>query len=110
MKANLIKNAAGRPIPEKINDEPVIPFLGVGKYKPAGRKFGPKITSCTDFPADGDKTVSSLKDALLKAGIKDLNLRGNHLLISFNSKGVLITDEKGMPEVRLCNFEFLKRI
>ena len=50
------------------------------------------------------------KEKLIKAGIEDLNLRGNHLLISLNSKGSLILDDKGTPEIRLCNFEFFKRI
>lgn len=49
------------------------------------------------------------KEKLSKVGIEDLNLRGNHLLISFDSKGNLITDSHGMIEVRVCNFEFLKK-
>ena len=50
------------------------------------------------------------KEKLSKVGIEDLNLRGKHLLISFDNKGTLITNSQGMPEVRICNFEFLKRI
>jgi len=50
------------------------------------------------------------KERLLKVGIEDLNLRGNHILISFDNKGALIRDSQGMPEIRICNFEFLKRI
>lgn len=50
------------------------------------------------------------KVRLLKAGVEDLNLRGNHLLISFDSKGRLIKDEEGVPEMRICNFEFLKKL
>jgi len=49
------------------------------------------------------------KDKLHKEGIEDLNLRGNHILISYNSKGNLITDNQDLPEIRICNFEFLKR-
>ena len=50
------------------------------------------------------------KEKLSKVGIEDLNLRGNHLLISLDSTGTLITDSQGMPEIRVCNFEFLRRI
>jgi citrate lyase subunit alpha / citrate CoA-transferase len=71
MKDNWIKNAAGRLIPAEINGEPVVPYMGVGKYKPAARKAGPVIPSCSDYPADGNKLIPTLKDALVKAGLKD---------------------------------------
>ena len=45
--------------------------MGIGKYKPSGIKFGPVLSSCVDFPVDGNKKVDSLKSALLAAGIKD---------------------------------------
>jgi citrate lyase subunit alpha/citrate CoA-transferase len=68
---NIVKNAAGRTVPTIINGEEHIPFKGVGKYKPTGRKFAPKISSCIDYPDDGDKTLKDLKEALIKAGLKD---------------------------------------
>lgn len=67
----LIKNAAGRMVPTVVNGMEQIPYLGVGKYKPAAKKHAPKIASCADYPADGNKTVPKLKDALIKAGLKD---------------------------------------
>lgn len=67
----LTTNAAGRTVPAIINGEDHIPFKGVGKYKPTGRKYGPKISSCVDYPDDGNKTVKDLKEALIKAGLKD---------------------------------------
>jgi len=67
----LLLNAAGRRVPEQINGEKVIPFKGVGKYQPAGRRYGPKIPSMANYPAEGNKLVSTLKEALLKAGLKD---------------------------------------
>jgi len=48
-------------------------------------------------------------DRLAELGIEDLNLRGNHLLLSLESSGVLVRDDRGTPEVRICNFELLKR-
>ncbi|HBS86309.1 MAG: citrate lyase subunit alpha [Bacteroidetes bacterium GWF2_38_335] len=70
-KSKEVKNAAGRMIPVEVNGKPVIPYQGVGKYRPTGRRFAPKLVSCADYPADGNKLVSSLKEALIKAGLKD---------------------------------------
>ncbi len=66
----LQKNAVGRMVPDNINGEKAVPFMGVGKYKPEGRKWGPKIRSMADYP-NPDKRVASIKEALLKAGIRD---------------------------------------
>ncbi len=66
----LVKNAAGRIVPTIINGEEHIPFQGVGKYRPTGRRYGPKIPTCIDYP-DGNKEVKTLKEALIKAGLKD---------------------------------------
>ncbi len=67
----LVTNAAGRIVPTIINGEEHVPFQGVGKYKPTGRRYGPKIASCSDFPDDGNKLVESIKVALVNAGLKD---------------------------------------
>ena len=69
--SELVKNAVGRLVPTEINGEPAIPFMGIGKYKPEGRRFAPKISSNSDFPLDGNKQVANLKEALVKAGLKD---------------------------------------
>jgi len=53
--------------------------------------------------------VQVTKEKLEKAGVEDLNLRGNHILISLDRKGNLIKDTSDMPEIRLCNFEFFKK-
>jgi len=67
----LIKNAIGRMVPDEINGEKQIPFMGVNKYKPEGKTIGTQIKSCFEYPFDGNKTVASIKEALIKAGIKD---------------------------------------
>jgi len=69
--SKLVKNKLGRWVPVEANGQTQVPFVGIGKYKPSGRKFGPVLSSCVDFPADGNKKVDSLKSALLAAGIKD---------------------------------------
>jgi len=67
---NLIKNAAGRLVPDNINGEVAIPYQGVDKYKKEGRKYGALIKNIADFP-EGIKLRSSLKQALEMAGLKD---------------------------------------
>lgn len=71
MKNKLIQNTAGRWIPEFINDEKIIPYQGIGKYIPEGRKFSPLISSNANYPSDGNKLVHHLKEALIRAGLKD---------------------------------------
>lgn len=66
-----VKNAVGRMVPTHINGKKIVPFQGVGKYKPEGHKYGPAIVSASDYPADGNKTVKSLKEALLASGLSD---------------------------------------
>ncbi len=65
------KNVAGRLVPTEVNGQPQTPYLGVGKFKPTGRKAAPPIRTCADYPADGNKVVKNLKEALKKAGLKD---------------------------------------
>lgn len=69
--AKLVVNAIGRSVPTEVNGKPVTPYKGVGKHRPEGKKFGPRISSCVDFPEDGNKLVATLKDALIKSGLKD---------------------------------------
>ncbi|HEY52433.1 MAG TPA: citrate lyase subunit alpha [Caldilineae bacterium] len=71
MTTNQVENAVGRMIPAEINDKPVVPFPGVGKHRPTGRKYGPPIATCADYPADGDKRLPDLKAALIAAGLRD---------------------------------------
>jgi citrate lyase subunit alpha/citrate CoA-transferase len=71
MNAHMIRNAAGRWVPAEINGEPVIPYQGIGKHRPSGNIFGPPIPSCADFPADGNKQVDSLREALIRSGLRD---------------------------------------
>jgi len=71
MTAKLETNAVGRLVPSEINGELVIPYKGIGKYKPSGRKYAPEISTCIDFNLDGNKQVDSLFEALKKCGLKD---------------------------------------
>lgn len=68
---DILVNALKRELPRIVNGLEVIPFKGVNMHRPEGSKHGPRISTCADFPADGNKKVSGLKEALLKSGLKD---------------------------------------
>jgi hypothetical protein len=70
MAIKTIINAAGRSVPLEINGQPAVPFKGVGKYRPQGRKYSPPIPTCSDYPGDGNKVVKSLEVALRKCGLR----------------------------------------
>ncbi|MFZ1292207.1 MAG: citrate lyase subunit alpha [Melioribacteraceae bacterium] len=67
----LTKNAAGRFVPTNVNKRTEIPYKGIGKHRPKGFKAKPPIRTCIDYPADGNKLVNNLEEALKKAGLKD---------------------------------------
>jgi len=64
-------NAAGRMVPTIVNGKKVIPFMGVNKYRPTHKGSAPRVPTCIDYPKDGNKIVKSLKEALIKSGLKD---------------------------------------
>ncbi len=72
------KNAAGRLVPTEVNGRESLPFAGVGGYRPEGRKAAPPISTCLDFPEDGDKRVGSIAEALKKVGLEDGMVISSH--------------------------------
>jgi len=64
-------NAAGRAVPRQVNGVPQQPYRGLRSDRPAGRKAAPPVRSCSEFPADGDKVLPSLTEALDRAGLRD---------------------------------------
>ncbi len=71
-------NAAGRKVPTAINGVPQVPYQGLGQFAPTGRKAAPPIRHCADYPADGDKRVASIKEALRHCGLRDGMTISNH--------------------------------
>jgi citrate lyase subunit alpha/citrate CoA-transferase len=67
----MIENAAGRHVPSVVNGLKQVPYKGVGKYRPKAPKHAPRIRSCRDYPASGDKRVKDLGTALRKCGLSD---------------------------------------
>jgi hypothetical protein len=47
---------------------------------------------------------------LESCGLEDLNPKPDHLLLCFDCDNRLVLDESGLPEVRLCNLELVRRI
>ena len=66
----MVKNAVGRELPEKIGNYVVKPYKGPGAEldwdKPACTNRVPRLS-----PAGGSKVAASLKDAIIKSGLKD---------------------------------------
>lgn len=64
-------NAIGRQVPAEINGLEMPEYRGIGGHAPQGRHHGAPIKCNSNFPADGDKTVPTLADALRNAGLRD---------------------------------------
>ena len=64
-------NAIGREVLINVNGKILIPYKGLKKHKPEGFKHGPRISTCADFPDDGNKLVASLREALIRSELKD---------------------------------------
>jgi hypothetical protein len=61
-------------------------------------------------PETAADLVTRVRARLQRAGFEALNVKPDHLLISFNPDQKMTTDSQGKPEVRLCNFELVKRL
>ncbi len=60
----LVKNAIGRMVPDEVNGKKSVPFKGIGKYIPEGRKVGPPIPSGVDYQNKVLKDIDELLDRL----------------------------------------------
>lgn len=58
-------------VPDQVNGREQIPYKGVGKYIPDANRHAPRIASCANYPANGDKRLKDLKAALEKSGLRD---------------------------------------
>ena len=56
-----------------------------------------------------DQLLEAKAAKLARCGLEDLHLKPDHLLISCDAEGKLVLDAAGNPEVRLCNFEFVRQ-
>jgi citrate lyase subunit alpha/citrate CoA-transferase len=67
----LQRNEAGRMVLTEINGEPAVPYMGVGRFHPTGRKAAPPIPTSADYPEDGNKVAADLKAALKAVGLRN---------------------------------------
>ena len=77
-KVELALNAAGRMVPAMVNGRPQIPYIGVGKYQPRGRKAAAPVRTAASYPENGDKRVPDLETALRKCGLRDGMVISSH--------------------------------
>jgi hypothetical protein len=61
-------------------------------------------------PADLEEIVTRQRQSLAAAGFEDVNLKGDHVLLSFRTGGTLKRDAAGKIELRHCNMEMVRRI
>ena len=54
-----------------------------------------------------DRLLDLHAERLRAAGMNDLNLKGEHVLLSLTADGVLIRGPDDIPEMRHCNFELM---
>jgi hypothetical protein len=54
--------------------------------------------------------VERARQRLQQCGFEDLNLKPDHLLISFTPDNELVKDTLGKPQLRLCNFELVRHV
>jgi citrate lyase subunit alpha / citrate CoA-transferase len=71
-------NAAGRNVPEIVNGQVQVPYMGTGKYRPVNGKASPPIRTAADYPANGDKRVPDLETAFRKCGLRDGMVISSH--------------------------------
>lgn len=69
--SKLVENSAGKFVPDVVNGCDFLPFQGVGKHIPGGRRYAPPLRSCAQYPADGNKLSGSLIEALRRAGLRN---------------------------------------
>ena len=77
-KAKLVVNALGRKVPTVVNGRKQVPYRGVGGFEPDQGKHAPPVRSCRDYPSDGDKRASSLREAFEKCGLRDGMVISSH--------------------------------
>ena len=78
MSGSTFENAAGRLVPGTVNGREAVPYQGIGRYLPRGRRAAPPIRSVAEFPLNGDKRAPGLIDALRRAGLRDGMVISSH--------------------------------
>src|SRR6478752_6980520 len=77
-KPELALNAAGRMVPTMVNGRPQIPYIGVAKYQPRGRRAAPPVRTAASYPENGNKIVPDLHAALKACSLRDGMVISSH--------------------------------
>jgi citrate lyase subunit alpha / citrate CoA-transferase len=80
-------------VPTMVNSKPQVPFLGVGQYRPRGKKAGSPIRSSNAYPENGDKQVPDLQTALRNCGLEDGMVISSHHHLRDGDKVALLALE-----------------
>src|SRR6516162_7101187 len=80
-------------VPTMVNSKPQVPYLGVGQYRPRGKKAGPPIRSSNAYPESGDKQVPDLQTALRNCGLEDGMVISSHHHLRDGDKVALLALE-----------------
>lgn len=59
---------------------------------------------------DCDGLLEVARNKLADAGMEDLTLKGDHMILSIDRNGLLVRDNQGLPDIRFCNFELVRKI
>lgn len=54
--------------------------------------------------------MKKVSGKMRSVGVEDLHLRGTHILLSIDSEDKVVLADDGMPNIRICNFELLRKI
>ena len=60
--------------------------------------------------AESEGLMEKTVRLLASAGFESTHLRGSHYLLTLSPEGSLVRDPDGTASVRLCNFEFLRKL
>ncbi len=66
----MIRNAAGREVPQVVNGQARTPYAGPDGVQPVGRKHSAPIRSCSAYPSNGDKRAPTLLEAIARSGLQ----------------------------------------
>ncbi|OGV66221.1 MAG: hypothetical protein A2283_06770 [Lentisphaerae bacterium RIFOXYA12_FULL_48_11] len=58
---------------------------------------------------DCESLMEVAREKLADAGMEDLNLKGDHMILSIDRNGLLVRDSLGIPDIRFCNFELMRK-
>jgi len=54
--------------------------------------------------------LTTMMERLIDVGVDGSLLEANDLIVSLDNKNNIVTTEDHLPEVRICNFELLRRL